>query len=474
MKFWQKIYLYSLLTFVLIFNLSSILIIERNHSKMLDQEITSTLNENMNIQTSVNAIMPIMHIYDSDDYDRTVLEQIANEFIFQNHNQKIYIEINDENNLPIYRSNENLTLPKLRKESEGIETGEIRYILRDVENQTLLSTTNLIEVQKKTYLFTYTKDITHLYQERVEQYQFFLKMDLAACLIYMLIMVFISKGLTRPIDKLIKTVKVIARGDFTERVSIHSKDEVGILANNFNVMAEVVEKTINELELRNSEKERFIQNFTHEIKTPLTSIMGYANYLRLTKYDEETFVDGLSVISSEAKRLESLSFKLMDLILLKEDQFQMKIHDLKEMVEEILPLLIINAQEKQIAIRMECQSCRLQFESDLMKLVIMNLVDNAIKASPKNSLIVIRTYCEENRAVLEVIDQGVGIPKEHFDKLFEPFYMVDKARTRKHNGAGLGLSICQSVANLHHASIEVESKEKHGTTIRVVFKLQER
>lgn len=472
MKFWQKIYLFSLFTFVLIFNLSSILIIERNHSTLLNQEITSTLNENMNIQTSVNALLPILQIYDSDDYARTVLEQMANEFISQNISQKIDIEIMDENDQTIYSSNKHLGLPKQRKELEGLQPLEIHYILRDVDDRMLLNTTNLIEIQKKKYLFTYIKDITHLYQERMEQYRFFLQMDIAACLIYMLIMFFISKGLTRPIDKLIQSVKGIARGDFSERVTIKTKDEVGVLANNFNEMADVVEDTINELELRNSEKERFIQNFTHEIKTPLTSIIAYANYLRVTKYEEETFVDGLGVISGEAKRLESLSFKLMDLIMLKEDQFQMESRDLREVVEEILPMLMIKAQEKQIVIMTECQSCLLELEMDLIKILIVNLMDNALKASPEHSKILIRVYTIEHRAVLEMVDQGAGIPKEHHDKIFEPFYMIDKARTRKQNGAGLGLSICQSVAKLHQAVLKVESAENQGTTVRVIFDLQ--
>lgn len=471
MKFWKKIYLFSLLAFVLIFNLSSIMVIERIHSKMLEQEITSTLSENMNIQASVNAIVPIMQIYDSDDYEKTVLKQIASEFIYQNRNQQIYMEIRDDQNQLIYSNNKDLAEPGDRKELEELQTREIRYILRDIDDRTLLYTANLIDVQKKTYLFTYTKDVTHLYQERMDQYRFFFQMDIAACLIYMFIMFFVSKGLTRPIDRLIQSVKVIAQGDFTERVAIKAKDEVGELANNFNVMADVVEATINELELRNSEKDRFIQNFTHEIKTPLTSIIGYANFLRVTKYEEGSFVDGLTVISGEAKRLESLSFKLMDLIMLKEDHFQMETADVKNVVDEIAPSLGIKALKKQIEIVTECESCELELDKDLMKILIVNLVDNAIKASPEHGAIVIRSYTGENKVVLEVTDQGTGIPEEHIDKIFEPFYMVDKARTRKYNGAGLGLSICQSVANLHHARIEVESEELQGTTIRVIFRL---
>lgn len=472
MKFWKKIYLFSLLAFVLIFNLSSIIFIERIHSKMLEQEITSTLSENMNIQASVKAIVPIMQIYDSADYEKKVMEQIVNEFISQNRNQPIFIEIHDEDNKLIFSNNANQKLPEEREELDGLQTQEIRYILRDINERTLLFTANLIDVQNKTYLYTYTKDVTPLYEEKMDQYRFFIQMDIIACLLYMLIMFFVSKGLTRPIDKLIQTVKVITQGDFTERVKLKSRDEVGVLANNFNRMADTVENTIKELELHNNEKDRFIQNFTHEIKTPLTSIIGYANYLRVTKYNEVTLVDGLDVISSEARRLESLSFKLMDLILLRDDHFEMVTGNLKEVIDEITPSLKIKALPKGIEIMTECESCTLMLETDLIKLLLTNLVDNAIQASPEHSAIKIRAFNKQEKIYLEVIDQGTGIPVEHLGNIFEPFYMVDKARTRKHNGAGLGLSICQSVASLHRAIIEAQSEAEKGSTLRVIFNSQ--
>jgi signal transduction histidine kinase len=442
--------------------------IERIHNKMLEQEITSTLSENLNIQASVKAIVPIMQIYDSPDYEKKVMEQIVNEFISQNRNQQMFIEIHDDHNKLIF-SNANQKLPEEREELDGLQSQEIRYILRDICERTLLFTANLIDVQNKAYLFTYTKDVTPLYEEKMDQYRFFIQMDIIACLLYMLIMFVVSKGLTRPIEKLIQTVKVITQGDFTERVKLKTRDEVGVLGGHFNRMADTVENTIKELELHNSEKDRFIQNFTHEIKTPLTSIIGYANYLRVTKYNEEALVDGLNVISSEAKRLESLSFKLMDLILLRDDYFEMETGDLKKVIDDITPSLKIKAMPKGMEIVTECESCKLELETDLIKLLLTNLVDNAIQASPEHSAIMIKAFNKQEKIHLEVIDQGTGIPEKHLGNIFEPFYMVDKARTRKHNGAGLGLSICQSVASLHHAIIEAESEAGRGSTLRVIF-----
>ncbi|RJX39801.1 sensor histidine kinase [Paenibacillus pinisoli] len=468
MKFWQKICLFSILTFIIIFNAASIMVIERNHSKMLQQEINNTLSANMSINSSVNAVVPILRIYDSIDYEKTVLTNIASEFVRRNSDQGSYLDIADDKDKTVF-SNLDFTMPREREEREELEPGEIKYILRDIGERTLLFTTNVTDINKKNYIFTYIKDVTPLYTERMEQYTFFAQMDIVACLIYIIVMFLISKGLTKPIERMVKTAKEIAQGDFSERVQLKSRDEIGVLAANFNEMASVVEDKINELERNNGEKQRFINNITHELKTPLTSIIGYANYMRSTKYDEATFLEGLNAIYSEGKRLEALATKLMDLILLKDHQFQMKPDNMMDIVMELEPSLKHIVAPKGIRLVLECEDSRLPLEKDLIKIVIFNLVDNAVKASKEGGMVVIRTLERGGSCVLEIADEGSGISAEHLDKIFEPFYMADKARTRNNNGAGLGLSICRSIADIHHAEIEVDSELQAGTTIRVVF-----
>ena len=147
----------------------------------------------------------------------------------------------------------------------------------------------------------------------------------------------------------------------------------------------------------------------------------------------------------------------------------MEEHDLGAVIAEIEPALEMMAKEKQVSIITDCEEGKLKLEKDLIKILIFNLIDNALKASAEQQSIMLRTYWRDGRYILEVIDQGIGIGKEHGDKIFEPFYMADKARTRSYNGAGLGLSICQSVASIHNAVIEVSSKKNQGTTIGVIF-----
>ncbi|MFC4812150.1 sensor histidine kinase [Paenibacillus sp. GCM10023250] len=469
MKFWLKIFTYSIVVFLLIFNAASILVIERNHSKLLNRAIDDALSQNRNIHSSVNAIVPTVLIYDSDEYEQKVLANIAQGFVGKVGDRGVYMTIRNDKGKTVY-NNADFEMPADRSGPERTKEDEVAYILRDIGKRTILFTSNSVQINRNHYAFTYMKDMTSVYRERSDQYVFYLKVNLIACSAYMLLMFVVSRRLTLPIHRLNRTAQYIAAGAFSERAASRSKDEIGVLADNFNAMASVVEDKIKDLERLNREKQLFIDNFTHELQTPLTSIIGYANILRTGKIDQAQLLEGLDVILSEGKRLESLSFKLMDLIQLERFEFPLKEQDFCAVLEEIAPALEMKARKKQLSIDMYCENARLRLEKDLMKVLIFNFVDNAIKASSKNQRITIRAARQGEHYVLEIEDEGVGIESEHLDRIFEPFFMTDKARTKGNHGAGLGLSICRSIARLHNAEISVRSEPNRGTTFIVAFR----
>lgn len=261
---------------------------------------------------------------------------------------------------------------------------------------------------------------------------------------------------------------MVAGGNFSERVEIVSDDEIGLLSGNFNNMATVVDDKINQLEKISADKQRSIDNLAHELRTPLTSIIGYADFLRTTKYDEETFIDSLSYIYEEGKRLEKLAFKLMDLIFVRKEDLHEE--NLKELLIEIRNSFIPKLEEKNINLEISTENLNFLMDKDFIKILITNLVDNAIKASKIGDKIYISAYKNsESRIILEVKDMGVGIPKEDIPKVFEPFFMVDKSRSRANSGVGLGLSLCAEIAKIHDADIQIESELGEGTTIKLLF-----
>ena len=218
-----------------------------------------------------------------------------------------------------------------------------------------------------------------------------MKLDILICSLFAVFMFFISRLITKPINTLIASTQKISLGQYSERVRIKSKDEFNVLSNHFNLMAQTVEDKINELEVSNIEKETFINNLTHELKTPLTSIIGYANLIRTSKYNEELFFEAADYIYKEGKRLEQMAFKMMDLIYAKTQEIKLTPEKIMRIIYEVEKSLIVKLKDKNIDLIIEGEECILDVDKDLIKMALCNLVDNAIKASENNSKIYLKS-----------------------------------------------------------------------------------
>ena len=197
--------------------------------------------------------------------------------------------------------------------------------------------------------------------------------------------------------------------------------------------------------------------------------LGYANLLRTAKVSEEISHDAADFIYKEGKRLEQLSFKMMDLIFLNADDFTFKHENIMDILNEVQASIWAKLKEKNIHLSIYGDNHSISIEKELLKVLLLNLLDNAIKASKKDSEIYLRVFESGDRRVIEVRDNGIGMDKEHLDKIIEPFYMVDKSRSRRNNGAGLGLSICKKIADIHNADMNIESRPNEGTSIKIIF-----
>lgn len=472
MKFWQKIFIYSLLLFLISLNFGSIFLIENSHNLNLKREIDRSINEQSNILSGISYYNMISNYYlDTDLKENSKYEskEIIKNYLKKINSKDIYLEVLGKNNDVVF-TNLKFKVSREREELKNVCYDERKYIIRDVENKTLLFITGLVNIQGEDLKLSYIHDVTYIYEDRKQQYNFFIELSIMVTIILAIGMYILSKYITSPIDNLIKTTRIVSKGNYSERADINSKDEIGILAENFNKMADAVEGKINELELKNEEKQRFIDNFTHELKTPLTAIIGYADFLRSTSYNEKIFIKGLNHIFKEGKRLEELSWKMMDLILLKRENFKMKKENIKNILEELKDILKPKLQNKNIDLIICSEEYEIVVEKDLVSNLISNLIDNSIKASKEDSNIYLNVYKdEESKVVLQIKDEGIGISKEDIPKVFEAFYMVDKARTRVNNGAGLGLAICAEIAKIHQAELEIESELNKGTTIKIIF-----
>lgn len=209
--------------------------------------------------------------------------------------------------------------------------------------------------------------------------------------------------------------------------------------------------------------------FAHELKTPMTSIIGFADLLRQGNMDESTRMMASEYIFSEGKRLERLSFKLLELLLLKKDTLAMTRVWLNAYLTEIERALAPNMKAKNIRLVCKADAKRVIFETDLVKSLLYNLVDNASKAMDRGGIIAVHGIAIPGGCQFQVVDNGRGMEPEELTKITEAFYRVDKARSRSQGGAGLGLALCKQIVALHNGSIQFASTPGKGTRVTVTL-----
>ena len=214
-------------------------------------------------------------------------------------------------------------------------------------------------------------------------------------------------------------------------------------------------------------------SFAHELKTPMTSIIGFSDLLRQGDLDESTRMMAAQYIYLEGRRLERLSFKLLDLLLLKKDAVTMRSVYLPFLVEEIQQALLPGLKEK--AIRLVCKSDpgSVLLEPDLIKSLLYNLIDNASKAIEQEGIIALRATLTPEGCQFQVADNGRGMEEDELERITEAFYRVDKARSRSQGGAGLGLALCKQIVALHNGTIQFASEPGKGTRVTVNLSVRE-
>ncbi len=462
---------------------ASVYLINSNFRNNLKISVDSAISEQNRLCSFIKSDIYLLKMQKKSDNDSgqlakkdidstisTYLNNFINEDIYLNNftGGNIYLQILDENDGVIF-SNLSFGLPLKRGELNTASEG-VNYIIRDIDKKTFLFITTEIYLDSNCYKVSYIKDFSSIYENRKSMFNTLFKLNIFISLIMVISMIILSKCIVSPINKLIKSTQNIAGGNFSDRVKVLADDEIGLLSKNFNEMASVIEDKINELEKISEDKQRFIDNLAHELRTPLTSIIGYADFMRTSGCDDETRISSLNYIFEEGKRMEKLSTDLMQLIVLRKEEFKMENENIKEILEQIKNSFAPKLEAKNIELMVSAGDFSFLMNIDLIKILITNLIDNSVKASKNGDRIYLNAYkYGESNVILEVKDNGVGIPEEDIPKVMEPFYMVDKSRERAGNGVGLGLSLCAQIAEIHNARISIESRLGKGSTIKVIF-----
>ncbi len=228
-----------------------------------------------------------------------------------------------------------------------------------------------------------------------------------------------------------------------------------------------LEDELTHLEELAGRREEFIASFAHELKTPLTAIIGYADMLRSKDMAPKPRFTAAGYIFSEGKRLEALSLKLMDIIVLGKQDFQKRRYDAGVLIREVAAVTVPSLGDAGMTLEIRWEKGEVEIEPDLFKTLLINLVDNGRKASKYGQSIDLYGKNEEGGYAFYIRDYGRGMKKDELERITEPFFMVDKSRSRAQNGAGLGLALCKRIAELHGTSLMYSSQLDKGTTVRV-------
>ena len=268
----------------------------------------------------------------------------------------------------------------------------------------------------------------------------------------------------RPIQALKNGAAKLAQGQYESRIPITGKDELSELAADFNSMAFAIESNIEQLNEKSMRQQAFINDLTHELRTPITSILLCTETLLSRKVSPETESRSLERIYNQGKWIESLSQKLITLVMLQEE-IELQSESVSELLAAVTESTFDTLQESNMGLLVDCSMDSLPMDFDLLRSALVNLVENARKASSDGQSIEIRAHDHE----IAVTDHGKGIPKEEVTRVTEPFYTLDHSRSKKRGGMGLGLALVKQIVEAHGATLSIDSVLDEGTTVRIAF-----
>lgn len=283
-------------------------------------------------------------------------------------------------------------------------------------------------------------------------------------LVVILFTITFSNAFSRRFRRILASMRIIREGDYSHKVTMGGRDELAFLGDEFNDLTE-------KLQTSENKRRQFVGDASHELKTPLASIKLLTDSILQNDMDMDTVREFVGDIGNEADRLNRMSQKLLSLSRIESQQDgDCEIIYMGPTIERVARMLSGIAEKNRITIDLQLggDSPILILEDDLYQ-IAFNLVENGIKYNTPGGKLTVKLLRSEDNAILQVSDTGVGIPQDAIGHVFERFYRVDKARSRKSGGSGLGLAIVRNMVERNQGTIEVESTVGEGTVFTVTF-----
>lgn len=461
MRLSWKIFFITTPIFVLFLTLFSCWMVEDSFQSSLNQEAERCMMENQMFQNSYELTWNALSEEQKEQTTvQTVVKSFARKRSGQNGNTRIY----GQDGRVLYQ--ENALQVKSHLFDRLDEEHNAGYEIARQE-----SGTYLVALGRSSFglFIETTRDITNVFEHRAAMYARYQMGIVGLTVLVGGVILLALFFVMRNMQKLSRATRQFARGNYDTRVRIRNSDEIGMLADDFNWMANAMNVQMAKLQDDVRRQEEFTAAFAHELKTPLTSIIGYADTLRQMELSREETDMCADYIYRQGKRLQTLSYKLLEMTMTDRQKIDRKEISVPEFLEELSRGLLPSLEEKQVTLQLQAQPGTIYGDRDLLSSLFLNLIDNARKASPAGAAIYVHGWYQPGGYMVAVQDEGQGISQEELSRITEAFYMVDKSRSRKEGGAGLGLALCEKIVRLHGAAWMFESEPGKGLRVTVRF-----
>lgn len=481
MKFSQKIFLISFILIIIVINIIGIVMINYTYKLNIEKEIEKSISQ-------TNNIMHELTVYSSYD-----LSTVANNYLKNGINVDVYI--NGQRSYTNFKSEdsqiaEGLLTSEDKSKDEGLTTeidnieNGILYTDEDkitaekksaniVENSSyteymdsyIINDKLFMKLKRDNYIVITLSSISEANNMKQEQTNFFIELSVISSFIIALFLSITVNFLTRKIKKLDKAVNKVKQGNYNIKLKKLGNDEIGNFGNSFNEMTIAIQDNINKIQEVSENRRQFIGDLTHEIRTPLTSIIGYSSLINNDKVTDNNTIKQYSArIYEEGKYIQQMSERLTEMLLIENGSIKKELINISEEIKIIIEELENLYYNAIFNIQIE-ENVYKEVDKILLKSLIYNLVKNAIGAYDTTP----RIYIYLSKYEITIIDYGRGIPEDKIEKIKEPFYTLTKDRNRKISGMGLGLTLCFKIVNIHNWKLNIKSEIEKGTKVTILI-----
>lgn len=466
MKLWQKIYLVTISLFVILLNSGMYLVFDMTYQKNLAAEQKNAASEYRMI--SANILQSLRGLAGQGRLKKEPLRSLLQ--IYENYyaNEQVHLTLWKDGQC-VYPKGDSSLPDRNLSNLTNLSKEEIRVTILSRDGERIAQVQSIVYENNGLYHLQYEKTLSELNAAWQQLEKSYLLVSLGFSLGLAVLLFLLLRRIMKPVRELTWMADEMRSGNLSARVLVKGADDIAVLGEHFNEMAQKIQSDILQIQKEAQAKQDFVDNFAHELKSPITSIYGFAEYIQKAKVSQQEIIECMGFIMDESSRLLHLSYMLLDMAQMRKKEIVMCDTAVQKLFDGIREPLKQIGEERGVNLEFSGGSQYVRGNEILLQSLLYNLIHNGIYACKEGGKVTASAECIQGHVCITVKDNGCGIPQNEIEKLTEPFYRTDKSRNRAEGRTGLGLSLCRQIADLHGAEIHFLSEENKGTKVFVRF-----